>query len=297
MKKVISAIIALIFLFISSVYAQQVYLNPGTDLTAVNFEAHTIYELSGIYEVGSSVVVGTDYVTIIGHGATIKKTGQADILRIVGNHCKIIGLEIDGNKQPWCGVFVTGAYNIIEGIISYHNGGHGIGLDGQASDCEYNRVINCTCMDNDGIGFSMNTGGNNIISGNIAIGNGLEGFTCDGMVHTGPSYGNIFSDNICQDNKGGVGGIGIDFAIDNIFSGNVVDGNERSGLKTQNNQGPCFGNTFIGNIIVNNRGYGIEFSEGSGGVSHNNRLSGNVFRNNMAGDVFVCEGCYEIEGR
>lgn len=271
-----------------------IFVNSDTDLSAMVFEVRSTYELEpgAVYEVDSSIIISSNHVTIRGHGATIKKTGTADALRITGDHCKITGLEIDGNSQGWCGVFVTGSHNVIEGVTSYHNGGHGIGLDGQATNCEYNRIINCTSRDNRGIGFSMNTGGNNIISGNIATENGLEGFTCDGMVHTSPSYGNIFSNNVCRGNKGGVGGIGIDYAIDNIFIGNIIDGNSQSGLKTQNNQGPSFGNTFTGNIFVNNGGYGIEFSEGSGGVSHNNRLSGNVFRNNMAGDVFICEGCY-----
>lgn len=289
------------FLFFFTIFSsanadQRVFLASETDLTAMVFEAHTTYDLAAdnVYEVGTSVIIFSDYVTIFGNGAIITKTGTADALRVMGSHCKIVGLEINGNGQGWCGVFVTGAHNIIEDVISYHNGGHGIGLDGQATDCRYNRVVNCTSKDNAGIGFSMNTGGNNMLSGNIAIGNTLEGFTCDGMMHSGPSYGNVFSNNICQGNKGGVGGIGIDFAIDNIFSGNVIDGNGRSGLKTQNNQGPCFGNTFTSNIIVNNKGYGIEFYEGSGGISYDNRLGKNIFRNNAAGDIFICERCYGI---
>lgn len=285
------------FAILSSVSAdQRVFLGSGTDLTAITFEAHTAYDLAagGVYEVDTSVIVSNSHVTIFGNGAIITKTGTADALRITGDHCKITELEVNGNGQEWCGVFVTGAHNIIEDVTSYHNGEHGIGLDGQATDCRYNRIINCTAINNGGIGFSMNTGGNNIISGNIATGNGLEGFTCDGMAHTGPSYGNIFSNNICQGNRGGVGGFGIDFAIDNIFSGNVVDGNGRSGLKTQNNQGPCFGNTFTGNIFVNNGGYGIEFYGGSGGISHDNKINGNIFRNNAAGDIFICERCYGI---
>lgn len=280
--------------FSNAVARQWILIDSGTDLTAIVFEAQSTYELSpgAVYEVDSSVIVSNDHVTIIGNGATIKKTGIADALRITGSHCRITGIEIDGNGQDWCGIFVTGSHNVMEGITSHHNGGHGIGLDGQAADCRYNRIINCMAKDNDGIGFSMNTAGNNILTGNVAINNGLEGFTCDGMMHTGPSYGNIFANNVCQGNRGGIGGFGIDFAIDNIFTGNVIDGNSQSGLKTQNNQGPCFGNTFTGNVFVNNGGYGVEFYGGSGGVSHDNSLSGNTFRNNAAGDIFVCKGCY-----
>lgn len=295
-QKVFTFSFAIIILLLSNSIANcAIFLDANTDLTTITFESHTSYELTpqAVYEVSSSVIISNDCITIIGNNAIIKKTATADALRITGNRCKIIGVEIDGNDREWCGIFITGSHNIIDSVISYRNGGHGIGLDGQITDCRYNRILNCTSRDNAGIGFSMNTGGNNILQGNIAIRNDLEGFTCDGMAHTGPSYGNIFSNNICQGNKGGVGGIGIDFAIDNIFTGNIIDRNNKSGLKTQNNQGSCFDNTFTGNIFVNNGGYGIEFSDGTGGPSHHNKMFGNIFRNNRSGDIYICDRCYE----
>ncbi len=295
MKRVIFLMIAVGFIlsyFCLGCEAAERYnyyvLDTGTNLQTVAFQANSVYVLTpGVYNINTSVIVSNDFVTIIGDGAVIRKIARADGIRITGDHCRIVGVEIDGNGQDWCGVFVTGSYNVIDGVISHDNGDHGIGQDGQNTQCQHNRIVNCTSYANNGIGFSLNDVDFAIVSNNTASDNTLEGFTCDA---NSPGWASscIFDSNISFNNTGGVGGFGIDRARNCVFSNNIIDSSgSNSGIRTQNNEGPVEYCTFTGNVLVNNGKYGIEITEGLGGASHHNKLCGNIYNNNGVGDYYV----------
>jgi hypothetical protein len=97
-------------------------LDAGTNLATVTFAANTVYILApgAIYDINTSIIISNNFVSILGSGATIRKTSQADGLRITGNHCSVIGVEIDGNSQGWSGVFVTGSHNVIDGVVTHN---------------------------------------------------------------------------------------------------------------------------------------------------------------------------------
>ena len=267
-------------------------LDAGTDLATVTFSANTIYILSpgATYDVATSIILANDYTTIIGNGATIRKTATADALRITGNHCRIVGVNINGNSQDWAGIFIWGSYNVLDGVTSYSNGGHGIGQDGQASTCIGNRIVNCTSFSNSGIGFSLNDVDYAVVSNNMAYNNALEGFTCDAN-SPGWAYGCVFDGNTAYNNTGGVGGFGIDRAEYCVFSNNIIDSSgSNDGMKTQNSEGPVQYCVFSGNTLLNNGGYGINIATGAGGTSNHNKLVGNAYYNNTSGEYYVVSG-------
>jgi hypothetical protein len=267
-------------------------LDAGTDLSTVAFSAHTVHILApgANYNISASLNITLDFVSIIGNGATIRKTATADGLNISGNYCSVVGVEIDGNSQGWAGVFITGSHNVIDGVVTHNNGGLGIGQDGQFTTCQYNRIVNCESYSNGEIGFSLNDVDFAVVSNNVAHDNTLEGFTCDA---NSPGWASscMFDGNIGYNNTGGVGGFGIDRARNCTFSNNVIDGSgSNDGMKTQNNQGPVEYCIFTGNVLINNGGYGINITTGTAGASHHNKLCGNVYRNNTSGDYYVISG-------
>ena len=267
-------------------------LDAGTDLTAITFAADTTYVLApgATYDIGSSVIISNNRVAIIGNGATIKKIAQADGIRITGNYCTVGGATINGNAQGWSGIFITGSNNTIDGVVSHNNGGLGIGQDGQSTTCQHNKIVNCTAYSNGEIGISMNVADFSIVSNNTSYSNTLEGFTCDANSPNWAS-GCTFDGNVAFDNRGGVGQFGIDRARNCVFSNNIVDGYAGlDGMKTQNNQGPVEFCVFTGNLLVNNGGYGINITSGTGGASNHNKLVGNIYRNNTSGDYSVISG-------
>ncbi len=269
-------------------------VDAGTDLVSFAFEANTTYVLSpGIYEVGESVIISNNHVTILGEGAAIKKTAIADGLRITGNNCKIRGVEIDGNSQDWSGIAVYGSHNIIEGVLSHNNNGHGIMQDGQSTTCIYNQIVKCTSYNNGNIGISLNDAQFSVIANNIIYSNGNEGITIDSS-GSGWAAGNVVVGNMLYDNAAnGIAGIGMDKARCNTITGNYVDNNNHdwSGLKTQNNENACYNNIISGNTFVNSTRYGVEITAGAGGASHDNKICGNVYLNNTLGDYYICPTC------
>jgi hypothetical protein len=267
-------------------------IDSGTDLSTVTFAANVAYILAPgtVYYISGTITISNSNVTVIGNGVTITKQAAVDGITLSGSHCRIDGLKINGNTYGSSGVFITGSYNLIDGVTTYSNGGNGIAQDGQSTTCQYNRIVNCTSYSNSGIGFSLNDVDYAVVSNNVAYNNTLEGFTCDAN-SPGWAYGCVFDGNVAYNNVGGVGGFGIDRAEYCVLSNNVIDSSgSNDGMKTQNNQGPVQYCVFSGNTLLNNGGYGINITTGAGGASNHNKLVGNIYQNNTSGDYYVIAG-------
>lgn len=269
-------------------------IDNTADLATFTFAANTTYILPpGVYNVATKVTIANDYVTMLGHGATIRKTATMDCIEITGNHCRIVGVEIDGNSQGWSGVAIFGSHNVIEKVTAYDNIEHGFMQDGQSTTCTYNRITNCLSYNNGHIGFSLNDAQFNVISNNVAYGNTNEGITID-STGTGWAAGNTVVGNVLfQNSASGCAGIGMDKARCNTVTGNYVDnnGNNFSGIKTNNNIDDCYNNVITGNTFVNCGQYGVELAFGTGGTAHDNVVAGNVYQNCTEGEVLFAVSC------
>ncbi|KKL57623.1 hypothetical protein LCGC14_2233570, partial [marine sediment metagenome] len=305
-------------------------LDSTTALTSalLDLENTTWILTPGTYNISSGIVIAKDRVSIqASPGVIIKKTADIDAITISGDYCNILRVEIDGNGQGSSGIWITGAYNEVTGCISHDNVGHGIGLDGQSTDCWGNIVTGNTSYTNGGIGISQNTTTDNTIDDNHIYDNALEGITIDVT-----SHGCVCSDNRLVANgvtnahasAGGVGGIGIDnvdfikvtgnvitnhgtnagIAIQNnigissnsVISGNVIDNPDTDGIVFINNSYASSGFSITGNTVTNAgngavSGWGIRL--GANGANYTTRcaVTGNVVRGGLDGSIALDANC------
>lgn len=276
----------------------------GSDSTASILAAITalggrgrIEVCQGVYDVSSVLTLPDNVELCCSRGAVFrKKTGSTDfnLLLLPGSGSKIFGLEIDGNSQPQGSlILVTGDHNVLEDCYLHDNGvmvgldthqSHGINLDGQSTDCNNNRVERCRIVACRGIGIAQNTAPDNRLLVNEISGCGLEGLTIDVTSHRALVERNTIV-SCCV--VGGVGGIGIDGSDLCRIIGNHVAGmpGSLSGIKTQNSTGGSSSSTYLGNILIDNGGYGLHLYTGTSGNASWNSVCGNIFRNNGVGSV------------
>ena len=273
-------------------------LEAGTNLNNVTFASNTVYVLApgADYNISSDINLSGSYTTLIGYGATIRKTA-ACMVRISGSHCKFVGFEVDGNSQNYLNVYVTGSYNEINGITSHHSASDsGISLTG--SNCRFNTITNCVSYSNYKMGIALWMARYNTLSNNIAYSNSQDGFTCDGTP-TYPAYGNIYVGNQSYNNANG---FGIDSARHCTFTANHAFNNSPyEGFGLWGIEGSSSYLTFAGNTLNNNAGYGICLGPGTscngGSGSHASdhlKLVGNSYQSNGSGDYYAA-GASNVE--
>jgi len=270
-------------------------LDAGTDLTTVTFASNTCYVLTpgATYDIDSNIDLSGTYTTLMGYGATIKKTA-ACMVCITGSHCKLIGFTVNGNSQNSLNVYVTGAYNEINGITVHHSANDsGIGLTNATA--QFNLVTNCLSYSNYKKGIALWMSKYNTISNNICHSNSQDGFTCDGTP-TYPAYGNVYIGNVSYNNSSS--GFGIDSAHYCTFTANHAFSNGDvthllNGMTTWNIEGPSSHLTFNGNVVDSNYGYGICLGPGTscGGVGSGTssycKIVGNIYQGNTVGDYYT----------
>ncbi|MCK6550142.1 right-handed parallel beta-helix repeat-containing protein, partial [Myxococcota bacterium] len=161
----------------------------------------------------------------------------------------LANFHIDGGGGPRSGVFSEGHDGSITGVRSTNHGGHGLSLHNATG----NVIEGCESANNAWVGISMYGSDRNTLRNNHTHDNGTEGITVD---HG--SDENLVANNRVVANRGGVGGIGVDWARGNTIEGNTIEHNGGwAGITTQNNEGSSTGNVFRNNTIVHDRGPGI----------------------------------------
>lgn len=251
----------------------------------------------GTYKISRTITASTRGVRVTASpGAILKKTTAADAIVVTGSNWELIGVRVNCNGFGASGIGIKGANNLVSACEVYGSAGiidaHGIYLDGQATICVYNRVVNNWIHQVGGVGIASNTAPDNIKEGNVTYQTGLEGITNDL-----PSYRSIISGNYinaaCQ--LGGVGGIGIDQGSEGVVTNNVVNstGSGLPGIKFQNNVGNTNFVTVTGNTITNNPGGGIWLynNVSSGFKAFYNVINSNTFSNNTGFDIKIDAGC------
>lgn len=209
----------------------------------------------------------------------------------------LANFSIDGGGGPRSGVFSEGHDGSIVGVRSSNHGGHGISLHNASG----NLIEGSESANNGAVGISMFGSDRNTLRGNYTHGNGVEGITVD---HG--SDDNVVANNRVIGNRGGVGGIGVDWARGNTIEGNTIEGNGGwAGITTQNNEGASVGNVFRNNRIVQDNGPGIWLthqlfpaqspewnSTGNSGAtpSNDNRVEGNVISTRGGLGYLVIDG-------
>lgn len=208
-----------------------------------------IFFRPGEYTLTRSIRINRSNVTIASRGVNdspgtncpvLRKSGDYAAIRIDGDNNSVTCIIVEGNgyKQP--GIAVYGSNNILSKITSRNNAGAGILLHGKGTigdgSCKFNVIRKAVISNNGGVGLSQfNCQGDRIYNSEF-MDNQLEGITIDvGSHNTFVHHSRI------RFNKGGVGGIGIDFSHNARLSYNEVVGNAKGGVRTQNNVGPSKG--------------------------------------------------------
>lgn len=239
-------------------FGKVITVAPGGDIAAALAAAQpgdVVQLQEGVYDLYSTIFMKPG-VTLRGAGPSTVLNKKADIDAIIVPHgtngVHIENLKVEGNGIGKAGIFVMGDGTTISNVTSVNHGSHGIGLH-EVSNCV---VEGCTANDNGAIGIAMYASDNNVIRRCTTNHNGAEGITVD---HN--SDGNVVEYNTVHGNctKGGVGGIGIDWARDNVIRGNTITGtlHGKAGIFFQNNEGESWNNTVVDNVIQHRGGPGI----------------------------------------
>ncbi|WP_313336744.1 right-handed parallel beta-helix repeat-containing protein [Sphingobium yanoikuyae] len=234
-----------------------------------------------ICAVGSPILLKRSGLKIVGKNTTLRRIGTTSALRIDGNNNSVSGITVDGSAAgKGSGILVTGSGNQLVNVAAVNNQGHGIGFDGQQSNCSRNILRNSRATNNGAVGIAQNTCTYNKILNNRSTGNGAEGITADHKSDHATISGNILSGNVT---RGGVGAIGIDFADGVIVTDNRIGRNVKAvpAIRTQNNQGPSRNLRIAANVADANPAGCVDLMTGTGGptsasVVSNNRCAGGL---------------------
>lgn len=262
--------------------------------TAANAKVGVYFPPGTYLHSGSLMSIANNGVTVIGFGAVIKRnTNSNSAIRVTGDYCNIIGLEIDGNSKTNCAVEVYGNHVNLIRVKTYNNGTHGLlfdGISGVGSHATFCRMSQCESFGNGQVGLCMSKSQDCSIEDSYTYNNTFEGITSDDT-----AYRNIITRNKVMQNctGGGAGNISIDKADLNIISMNQIHGAGSScpGIIFNNNLAGTNFVTIVGNMILDNASYGIHLKAGSGGNSSNNVVSGNCLRGNGTAPVRADSGC------
>lgn len=221
---------------------------------------------------GSATGVGCNDVTPGACGSGVVIEG--------GSRATIQGFGIANNASD--GVFVADGTNLtVTGNSIFNNAGDGVGVMGVSTN---NDISSNTISRNTGNGVNLGTGS----TGNTILSNTITYNTANG-VHLEGSSSNTISNNTinyngcgCVDPAPGTGdGVLVTGAsASNAFTNNTISNSTVDGVGVT---GASSDNTFINNIIFNNSGYGVIVS-GSGTVG-NAILSNSIYLNSDPGIV------------
>ena len=280
------------------------YLCDGTNdatqiIAALNALPDTggeVVILDGTYNITESINIPYDNVVLRGNGnATILKrmynstssdsgaTARGLITLNSKSGCKIVDLQIDGNKGSYTSVNNYGirlhssSNNTITGNTC-NNNNNGIYLYSSSN----NTITGNTCNNNNYYGIYLNSSSNNTITGNTCNNNNyygihlnsssnentITGNTCNnndrGIYLNASSNNNTITSNTCNSNNSY--GINLSSSSNNTITGNTCNNNNYSiYLNSSNNNYNCIvGNNLSGNTT------GYQSGGGTGNLEESN---------------------------
>jgi len=251
-----------------------------------------IYLLVG--EVGDSIVVEKDNITIDGAGYTVRGAGTWAGIDLNGRNNVTIrnvvitgfryGIDLDdsfnnsvfgnsltGNLED--GISLSGSsYNSIFSNNVTENGEDGIGL---VSSSTYNTVYGNDVTGNDFDGIAVGDSSDNTIYGNNVQGNDEDGIDLYGSSHN-VVFGNSMTGNFFD-------GIDIGYSSNsNLIFKNYIVGNDDDGIDLSNSSY----NSICGNNIVESYYGAIEVGYSSNyNRIHENNLTDNYYGIHLAGSI------------
>eukprot|EP01061_Rhynchopus_euleeides_P020962 TRINITY_DN3409_c0_g1_i1.p1 TRINITY_DN3409_c0_g1~~TRINITY_DN3409_c0_g1_i1.p1 ORF type:complete len:316 (+),score=80.12 TRINITY_DN3409_c0_g1_i1:56-1003(+) len=163
----------------------------------------------------------------------------------------------------------------------------GILLDGQRNTpggSSYNTVEGCVIERAKKVGISQNKVTDSSIINNVCRGCFDEGMTVDNSSDRCIVRGNRF-----EQNRQGVGQIGIDKSCHCIFEANILAGFAEaptSGITFQSDCGSTDYNIVSNNIFIGNQRYGVELRTRNGSCN-SNVITGNRFQGNVMGSIYI----------
>lgn len=282
----------------------QIQINQA--ITALPDEGGTVVLLAGNYDIAGTITP-VDNLTLEGQGraTTLIAADNLDdeIMYASGiSHLRLANFAVDGNKANQTGApdpdegtnlrFTNLTYSTIENLFVYDCNLRGLDF---WTGCDFNTVINSDFYNNNTEGVIVNDGdsntfignifrdnendginlyfnsANNVVGGNIAVGNGTGGFTCEKELGGGnPSQRNIFTGNYSAGNREG-------FVLDeshwNVIEGNYSYSNTEEGIDLLASDA----NIIKDNCVRDNTEEGINLNATSdNNVVTDNYLTGNT---------------------
>lgn len=148
-----------------------------------------------------------------------------------GDHWYFEGFDVTGAANGQKGFQVSGHYNVLENIHTYHNGNSGIqisryaGSDPVSEWPSHNLILNCTSWGNadagyedaDGFAAKLTCGEGNVFDGCVAYNNADDGFDLYAKIETGPIGAVTIRNSVAYANgileDGTIGGNGNGFKL------------------------------------------------------------------------------------
>ena len=148
-----------------------------------------------------------------------------------GDHWYFEGFDVTGAANGQKGFQVSGHYNVLENIHTYHNGNSGIqvsryaGSDPIAEWPSHNLILTCTSWGNadagyedaDGFAAKLTCGEGNVFDGCVAYNNADDGFDLYAKIETGPIGAVTIRNSVAYANgileDGTIGGNGNGFKL------------------------------------------------------------------------------------
>jgi len=159
-----------------------------------------------------------------------------------GDYWYFEGFDVTGAANGQKGFQVSGHYNVLENIHTYHNGNSGIqisryaGSDPVSEWPSHNLILNCTSWGNadagyedaDGFAAKLTCGEGNVFDGCVAYNNADDGFDLYAKIETGPIGAVTIRNSVAYANgileDGTIGGNGNGFKLggSNIPGGHML---------------------------------------------------------------------------
>jgi pectin methylesterase-like acyl-CoA thioesterase len=188
--------------------------SPVDIYTAVKYAApgQTILLAGGTYALSSTVVVdrgidGTQAspITMAADPEATKRPifdfgGKCPGMVLAGNYWIFKGFDVTRSANAQKGIQVSGSYNTLDQIKTYHNGNSGVQISRYLSTDEWdnwpshNLILNCTSYGNadqgyedaDGFAAKLTIGDGNVFDGCIAYNNADDGWDLFAKIESGP---------------------------------------------------------------------------------------------------------------
>ena len=254
------------------VFAEPVSIGTGKDRLAIIGSGPGNAILQGPGGGVGFDINGSGFVTIRGFTVTGFERG----VQIGTGDNLIHGVAVTGNSESGIFVAQSGARNLILGVESSRNGGHGVEVRGSS-----NYVLAGEFHHNEGAGIAI-SGPNNLALGNRASGNafGLEStggnttaigndFTGNGEGISLVSQGHLVFDNVLS--RSARTGAELVSAENAAVFANRVSCNQGAGIRVREG----LGNRVIGNRVEGSLQQGIDLVAALDGVVDDNAVKGN----------------------